>query len=198
MIAEPVDTITEVELIRHRFTVAEFMRMAEVELWDEDSRMELIWGEIFEMSPIYIAHTSTVKRLISLLTMKLGERIILGVQDPVQLSDESLPQPDIAVLQPQDEFYSRQNPGPDDILLLIEVADSSIRYDQRVKSKLYGAAGIADYWIINLPARQIEVYREPRPNGYRTVTHYALGETLSPLAFPDVELLVVEVLGTEK
>ena len=142
MIAEPIETTTEVEMTRHRFTVAEYMRMAEVDLLGEDSRVELIWGEIVEMSPIYIAHTSTVKRLISLLTKQLGERIILGVQDPVQLSDDSLPQPDIAVLRPQDNFYSQRQPGPDDILLLIEVADTSLRYDRRVKSKLYGAARV--------------------------------------------------------
>lgn len=196
MIAEPIETTTEVEMTRHRFTVAEYMRMAEVDLLGEDSRVELIWGEIVEMSPIYIAHTSTVKRLISLLTKQLGERIILGVQDPVQLSDDSLPQPDIAVLRPQDNFYSQRQPGPDDILLLIEVADTSLRYDRRVKSKLYGAAGITEYWIVNLPGQQIEVYREPRPNGYRTVTHYAPGETLSPLAFADVSLRVDEIVGT--
>lgn len=195
MIAEPVESTAEVELTRHRFTVAEYTRMAEVNLLGEDSRVELVWGEVVEMSPIYIAHTSTVKRLIRLLTKTLGERILLGVQDPVQLSDDSLPQPDIAVLRPQDDFYSEQQPGPHDILLLIEVADSSLRYDRRVKSKLYGAAGIADYWIINLPERQIEVYREIRPNGYRTVTYYAPGETLSPLAFPDVVLNVDDILG---
>lgn len=196
MIAEPVETTIEAEMTRHKFTVAEYMRMAEVDLWGEDSRVELIWGEIVEMSPIYIAHTSIVKRLISLLTKQLGERIILGVQDPVQLSDDSLPQPDISVLRPQDKFYSERQPGSDDILLLIEVADSSLRYDQRVKSKLYGAAGVADYWIVNLPARQIEVYREPRSNGYRTVTHYWPGETLSPLAFPDATVNVDDILGT--
>lgn len=195
MIAEPVESTAEVELTRYRFTVAEYMRMAEAGLFGENSRVELIWGEVVEMSPIYIGHTSTVKRLIRLLTKILDERIILGVQDPVQLSDDSMPQPDIAVLRPRDDFYSEQQPGRDDILLLIEVADSSLRYDRRVKSKLYGAAGITDYWIVNLPERQIEVYREPRPNGYRTVTTYASGETLSPLAFADVVLNVNEILG---
>lgn len=198
MIAEPVESTAEVELTRHRFTVAEYMRMAEVDLLGEDSRVELVWGEIVEMSPIYIGHTSTVKRLIRLLTQTLGDRIILGVQDPVQLSNDSLPQPDIAVLRPQDDFYSEQQPGPNDILLLIEVADSSLKYDRRVKSKLYGSAGIADYWIVNLPERQIEVYREPRPNGYRTVTYFAPSETLTPLAFADVPLTVDEILGTTK
>lgn len=195
MIAEPVEQLETVELTRRRFTVAEYMRMAEVGLLDEDSRIELIWGEIVEMSPIHIAHTSTVKRLISLLAKKLGDRIILGVQDPVQLSDDSLPQPDIAVLRPQDDFYSRQQPGPDDILLLIEVADTSLRYDRQVKSRLYGAAGITDYWIVNLAERQIEVYREPQTDGYRVITRYKPGETLSPLAFVDVNLGTDEILG---
>jgi len=197
MIAEPVESSVEVELSRHRFTVAEYVRMAEVNILGEDSRVELMWGEVVEMSPIYIGHTSTVKRLIRLLTRTLGDRIILGVQDPVQLSDDSLPQPDIAVLRPQDDFYSEQQPGPDDILLLIEVADSSLRYDRRVKSKLYGAAGITDYWIVNLPERQIEVYREPRLTGYRTVTIYAPGETLSSLAFPDLVLKVENIFGVK-
>ena len=87
--------------------------------------------------------------------------------------------------------------GPDDVLLAIEVADTSIRHDQQVKGKLYSEAGIADYWIVNLPKRRIEVYREPRPDGYRTVTSYAPGETLSPLAFADVVLSVGDVLGAK-
>jgi Uma2 family endonuclease len=196
MIAETVETHLEAELTRHRFTVAEFLHMAEVDLLGEDSRVELIWGEIVEMSPIYIGHTSTLNRLVWLLTNALGKQVILGIQNPVQLSDKSLPQPDIAVLKFQDNFYGERYPGPEDILLLIEVADSSLKYDQRVKSKLYGAAGIADYWIVNLPSRQIEVYREPRPNGYRTVTHYAPGETLSLLAFQDIALVVDEIIGS--
>ena len=196
MIAEAVETTTQVELDRRRFSVAEYLRIVEAGLFGEDSRLELLWGEIVEMSPIHIAHTSTLSRLVWLLTNMLGKQVILGVQNPVQLGDKSLPQPDIAVLQFQDDFYREQYPGPDDILLLIEVADSSLKYDQRIKSKLYGAAGIADYWIINLPARQIEVYREPRQDGYRTVTRYALGESLSLLAFPDVTLNVSEILGT--
>jgi hypothetical protein len=195
MIAEPVETIVEVELTRRRFTVAEYLRMAEVGLLGEDSRVELLWGEIVEMGPIHIAHTSTVKRLISLLTKTMGEGIILGVQDPVQLSGDSLPQPDVAVLRPRDDFYSERHPGPYDILVLIEVADTSLRYDRRVKGRLYGEAGIADYWIVNLSERRVEVYREPRPDGYRTVTRFAPGEVLSPLAFPHVALDVDQIVG---
>lgn len=195
--AETFDAETaEVELKRRRFTVAEFMRMTEVGLFGENSRLELLWGEVVEMSPIHITHVAILNRLVWLLTNALGRGVIVSVQNPIQLSDESLPQPDVAVLRFQDSFYGERPIGPDDVFLLVEVADSSLRYDRRIKSKLYGAAGIADYWIVNLPERQIEVYREPRPDGYRTMTRYAPGETLSPLAFADVVLNVDEILGT--
>lgn len=233
MIAEPVEITAEVEIIRRRFTVAEYMRMAEVGLLREDERVELIWGEIVEreegkrrlfsvgdylclaesgilpeserielirgeivtMSPIEVPHASTLNRLVWLLTSALGKQVIVSVQNPVQLSEESMPQPDIAVLRFQAHFYSEHHPKPEDTLLIVEVADTSLRYDRRIKAPLYSAAGIADYWIVNLSARRIEVYRDPRPNGYRTVTYYAPGETLLPLAFPDIALKVDEVFG---
>jgi Uma2 family endonuclease len=169
--------------------------MVEAELFVEGERVELIHGDLIEMSPIYITHISTLNRPVWMLSNALGKQVILSVQNPVQLSEDSLPQPDVAVFRFQEEFYSEQHAKPEDILLIIEVADSSLRYDQRVKSKLYGTAGIADYWIVNLPERQIEVYREPRPNGYRTVTTCVPGETLSPLAFPDVVQQVEQIMG---
>ena len=205
MIAEIVETkpevetlevdAAEVELARRRFTAAEFFRLVEIGVLAEGDRVELIQGDLIEMSPIYITHISTLNRLVWMLSNALGKQVILSVQNPVQLSEDNLPQPDVAVFRFQEKFYSEQHAKPEDILLIIEVADSSLRYDQRVKSKLYGTAGIADYWIVNLPERQIEVYREPRPNGYRTVTTYAPGETLSPLAFPDVVLQVEQIMG---
>lgn len=195
MIAEPVEMNAEVKVNRHKFKVDDYLRIVELGVMGEDTRVELIWGELVEMSPINIAHTSTNKRLISLLTSQLGKRIVLGVQDPVQIGEDSLPLPDISVLKPRVDFYSERQPGPDDILFFIEVADSSLRFDQRVKAKLYGAASIADYWIINLPERQIEVYREPQPDGYRTVTRYKPGESISPLAFPDASLNVDDIIG---
>ena len=194
---ELVEETTQVEIKRRRFTVADYLRMVEAELFVEGDRVELIEGEFVEMSPIYITHSSTLNRLVWLLSNALGKQVILSVQNPVQLSEDNLPQPDVAVFRFQEKFYSEQTAEPEDILLIIEVADTSLRYDRRVKSALYGSAGIADYWIVNLPGRQIEVYREPRPDGYRTVTTYAPGETLSPLAFDDVVLNVADILGTQ-
>lgn len=196
MIAEPVEATIEAELIRHRFTVAEYLRMIEVGLLGEDDSVELMWGEIVEMSPINVPHVLCVNRLTMLVSAKLAGRAIVSVQNPIQLDDYSLPQPDIALWQLRSNEYRNRLAGPSEVLLVIEVADSSLRQDRRAKAKLYGAAGIADYWIVNLSERRIEVYREPQADGYRTVTRYAPGETLSPLAFPDVTLNVSDILGT--
>ena len=196
MIMDLVEETTQVEMKRRRFTVADFLRLAEVGFLADDERVELIRGEIIEMSPISEGHASTVMRLVSLLSRMFGQRALLSVQNPVQLDDATLPQPDVALLRPRDDFYGQRHPGPEDTLLLIEVSDTTLTYDRRVKTALYSAAGVMEYWIINLQKRQIEVYREPQSEGYRTMTRYAPGETLSPLAFPEVQLDITEILGT--
>lgn len=197
MIAEPVEQLETVEVTRRRFTAAEYFRLAETGILTENDAVELIWGEIVEMSPINVPHALCVNRLTMLLSAKLNGQAIVSVQNPLQIDEYSIPQPDIALWKLPIEKYVDRLAGPSDVLLVVEVADSSIRYDRKAKTKLYGAAGISEYWIANLPGQQIEVYREPRPNGYRTLTVYAPGETLSPLAFPDVTLLVDEVLGAK-
>lgn len=197
MIAEPAEQVKTVEVPRHRFTVVEFLRMTEAGFLTEDDRLELLWGDVVEMSPINVSHVLCVNRLNMLLTMKLAERAIVSVQNPIQLDEYSLPQPDIALWKSTPNEYRDRLAEPVEVLLVVEVADSSIRHDRKAKAILYGAAGIADYWIVNLQARQIEVYREPRPDGYRTVTYYARGEMLSLLSFPDVELNVTGILGAD-
>lgn len=192
---EFVEETTQVEMKRRRFTVAELLHLAKIGFLGDDERVELIRGEIVEMSPISEGHASSVMRLTSLLSTEFGQRALLNVQNPIQLDDDTLPQPDVALLRPRDDFYSRRHPGPEDVLLLIEVSDTTLPYDRRVKAALYSAAGVLEYWLINLPKRIIEVYRQPQPEGYRTMTRYAPGETLSPLVFPDVVLNVNEVLG---
>lgn len=169
--------------------------MAETGILTEDDAVELLRGEIIEMSPINVAHASTVNRLIQLLAKKVGEQAILSVQNPLQINQESLLQPDVTLLRPREDFYSVGHPGPEAVLLLIEVADSSILYDRAAKARLYAAAGVVDYWIINLLARQIEVYREPQPDGYRMTIRYTPGESLLCLAFPDIAFNVDDIIG---
>lgn len=184
-----------VDLSLRRFTVAEYMRLAESGILAEEERVELIKGEIVETPPISIAHVSTKNRLVALLTRTFADRALVGINNPVQLDEFSLPQPDVVLLHLKENYYSDRHPGPDDVRLIVEVAEASIDYDRWVKAPLFGSAGIKELWIVNLQARQIEVYREPRPDGYRTVTRYMPGEMLSSLAFADVVLKVEDILG---
>jgi Uma2 family endonuclease len=196
MIAPSIEKAEPVGLTRHRFTMSEYQRMAEVGLLTESDRVELIGGEIVEMSPINVTHVNCVNRLTAILSAKLSGLAIVSIQNPIQIDDYSVPQPDVALWKPNPDAYLDRLAGSNDILLIIEVADSSLDNDRRVKSQLYAQAGIADYWIVNLLQQQIEVYREPREDGYRTTTRYAPGETISLPTFPDVTLNVDEILGT--
>jgi Uma2 family endonuclease len=184
-----------IALKRRRFTVDDYYRMAEVGILTEDDRVELLDGEIVEMSPIGSDHGGHVKRLTALFTSRLGARVIVSVQDPVRLSRHSEPQPDVVLLRPRDDFYARSHPRPEDVLLLVEVADTSVDTDRRIKMPLYARAGIGEVWLLDLPAERVEIYREPAATGYRETRTLARGQGLSPQAFPDLALVVEDLLG---
>src|SRR2546427_3147694 len=184
-----------VALTKRRFTVAEYHRMAEVGILTEKDRVELIDGEIVEMTPIGPRHASVVKRLTALLTSRLGARTIVSVQDLVQLSKESEPQPDVVLLRPSSDFYAEGHPEPVDTLLLIEVADTSLPYDRGVKLPRYAAAGVPEVWIVDLADEAVEVDRAPAPEDYRQTVRIPRGGSLSPAAFPDLTLEIDEILG---
>ncbi len=181
---------------RHRFTVDEYHLMGEAGIFSEDDRVELIEGEIVEMTPIGDRHAGVVARLNRLFVERLGGRSIVWPQNPVGLRVvRSVPQPDIALLRPRDDFYTTGRPEPADTLLVIEVMDTSVETDRGVKVPLYARAGIAEVWLVNLRADAIEVHREPTNAGYGDVRVLRRGERLSPLAFPDLTLTVDELLG---
>ena len=184
-----------VVLKRRLFTVDEYYRMAAAGILTEDDRVELLEGEIVEMTPIGSRHGGTVKHLIAIFTSRLGSRVIVGAQDPVQLSRDSEPQPDLALLKPRPDFYRTSHPGPGDVLLIIEVADASVEGDRRVKVPLYAKAGIPEVWLFDVNAERIEVYRTPTSDGYRDVRVLRRGESLAPGAFPDLALAVDDLLG---
>lgn len=184
-----------VVLKRRLFTVDEYYRMAAAGILTEDDRVELLEGEIVEMTPIAPRHAGAVKRLNSLFAARLGTRAIVSVQDPVRLSAESEPQPDLALLRPRRDFYRSSHPGPGDVLLIIEVADASVEGDHRVKVPLYAKAGIPEVWLFDVNADRIEVYRTPTPDGYRDVRILRHGESLAPEAFADLALTVDDLLG---
>ena len=178
----------------HRFTVAEYYRMTEAGLFAENSRVELIRGEIIDMAAIGTPHFVTVNRLTRLLVLAVGDRGIVSVQNPLRLDDSSEPEPDIVVFKAQADEYESGPPTPDDALLVIEVADTSLAYDRFVKAPLYAESGIADYWIVNVQDRTVEVYRTPAGGRYADVRTARPGDMLTPLLLPGVALPVADVL----
>lgn len=180
---------------RRLFTVDEYMRMAEVGILSERDRVELISGEIVQMSPIGPDHSGSSMRLNQLLTLRLVTRALVSVQNPLKLDMRSLPEPDVCVLRPRSDFYRGGYAGPEDTFLVIEVANTSLAWDRRVKSSLYAEHGIQDYWILNLRNSCVEVFRKPTKMGYEEKSIHRVPDVLIPLAFPDMELSVEELLG---
>jgi Uma2 family endonuclease len=179
---------------RHRFTADEFHRMAEAGIFHEDDRVELIDGEIFAMSAIGRPHSSTVDRLNALFSPLTG-RAILRVQNPVRLDDYSEPLPDFQLLEPVDDFYRSKNVEPADVLLLVEVADSSLEFDRSVKSPRYAGTGIRECWIVDLSGETVLVHREPDGEEWREIVRHRRGESIAPLAFPEHALEVDRIVG---
>ena len=186
---------TEVELIRRRFTVDEYHRMGEAGILNEDDRVELIRGEIVQMSPIGTRHAACVARLNEMLVGRLRGRAVVWPQNPLVVLPDSEPQPDIILLRHRTDFYAAELPRPDDVALLVEIADTSLRYDRRVKGPLFAEAGIRDYWIVDLGGDAMEVYRDPAASDFRAVERVGGGGTVTPLLFPDISLAVDQMLG---
>lgn len=180
---------------RRHFTVTEYRRMGVAGVFAPDERVELIEGEIIKMSPINEPHAAGVNRAAYRLNRALGDDVIIAAQNPVVLSDESEPEPDIAVLRFQADFYVTAHPRAEDILLIVEVADTSRRFDLGTKARLYGRNGIPEYWVEDVRGGVLIVHREPTSTGYASVRTMARGETLRPVTFPDRELRVEDLLG---
>lgn len=179
----------------YRFTVDEYYRMAQAGIFHEDDHVELIEGEILKMAPIGSRHAGCVDSLNRKLSRALGDRAQIRVQNPVRLSARNEPEPDIAVLRPRDDEYRSGHPGPEDVLLIIEVADTSLDYDRDVKPALYAAAGIPEVWIADLHGEQISAHREPVNGSYQRVTVYRRGDALTAELLPALTLSVDEILG---
>lgn len=180
---------------RRLFTVDEFDRMAESGILTEDDRVELIAGEIVEMTPIGSRHAACVSRLAHWLWEALRGRAIVHPQNPLRLGDRSETQPDILLLRPRDDYYASAHPTADDVFLLIEVADRSLRHDRSVKVPLYARHGIREVWLVDLVSDAVEVHRKPAPDGYSDSQRFARGATLAPEALPDLSLTVDAILG---
>ena len=182
-------------LLRGPFTVDAYHRLAELGVLDEDDRVELLDGQIVEMTPIGSAHAACVNRLTALLSRPLGSETCVSVQNPFVLAERWEPQPDLAVLRRAAGFSGASLPSPQDILLVIEVADTSLERDRDVKIPRYAAAGIPEAWLVDLGPDAITVYRGPTPDGYSDVITVTRGDTLRPLLLPDIAIAAADILG---
>ncbi|MGE3600725.1 MAG: Uma2 family endonuclease, partial [Dehalococcoidia bacterium] len=181
-------------LKRWRLTVDDYHRMAKAGILHEDDRVELIEGELIEMATIGSYHFTSVNNLNQEFSGRSSGRFIVSVQNPVRVSRHSEPRPDIALLRPRADKYAGGLPGPEDVLLIVEVSDPTVAADRRVKLPLYAAAGIPEAWLVNIPRRSIEVHREPRGGRYQQVTVFRKGERIALLLLLDVTVAVEDIL----
>ncbi|HEY9873855.1 MAG TPA: Uma2 family endonuclease [Candidatus Obscuribacterales bacterium] len=181
-----------------RFTVAEYHRLSDLGFFKEDDRFELIHGEIIQIAAKGKAHAVSNTRLIRELIKLIGERATVRSQEPIILPADSEPEPDIAIVCNRPDDYLSAHPSPEDVLLLIEIADTSLSYDRNTKLALYAEAGIFDYWVLNLVENCLECYSEPYQSGqgsygYRLKRILLPAETIALPPFPDLSLLLARV-----
>jgi Uma2 family endonuclease len=190
----PIDGFSTIMQLKS-WTVQEYYRMSELGILDAAERTELIAGQIVLMVAKGTPHVLTLRLLASELEAVLGNRpAFLSTQDPIHLDNFSEPEPDLAIVKGHALDYVEQHPQPQDIYLVVEVADSTLKQDCEVKDKIYAQAGIVDYWVVDIPHRQVHVFRDPTLTGY--ANHFVLNESqmVSSLAFPDIALSILSVL----
>jgi Uma2 family endonuclease len=184
-----------VQILRKKFTVGQYHQMIESGILTDCDRVELLEGEIIEMSPVGRQHAACVDRLNELFVLALASRAIVRVQSPIRLSNNSEPQPDVSILQRRPDFYAEGHPQSQDVLALVEVSDTTVEFDRTVKVPLYAQDYIAEVWIVDLNAEAVQVHRVPSSTGYQQVQTFRRGQSLSFQAFTDVQFTVEQFLG---
>lgn len=184
------------DILRHRFSRDDYHRMAETGILHPRARVELLDGEIVEMSPIGPRHSAIVDRLLQFFIQSAAGKCICRAQGSISLFGESEPEPDIVLLKYRDDFYETALPMPDDVMLIVEVAESSRPIDFGAKLRLYAESKIIEYWVVDLAADRFVVHRNPIGDGFSSVTEHASSATISPIALPDVCVSVDSILFT--
>lgn len=179
---------------KHLTDIHEWQKLGEANIFPPDSRIELIEGEIIEMAPIGSHHSSHLKRINKLFSSLVNETAIVAVQDPLQLSDLSEPEPDFMLLHPVPDFYYEKQPNANDVLLLIEVSDTSLQFDQNQKLHLYARHGVPEYWLLNLNDTCLEVYRKPHGEVYAEKTTHYIGDNVTLSQLPEISIQVADIL----
>jgi Uma2 family endonuclease len=183
------------QIERRPFTVSEYHQMTEAGILTEDDRVELIEGEVVKMAAINSRHAACVNRLDKRLNRWAGKEAIVSVQNPISLGQYSEPQPDLALLRPREDFYAQSHPSPKDVLLVVEVADSSAARDRNLKLPLYAQAAIPEVWLVDLSQDLIEIYARPAKGAYRERRQVKRGESLTSSALPGLTLRAKQILG---
>lgn len=181
--------------LKNHFTVSEYERMGETGMFPPDARVELIEGEIIEMSPIGSPHAACVTLLNRILSRQVGENAIVGIQNPIRLNDFSEPQPDVAILKFRQDYYREGHPGPDDVLLVIEVSDTTVQYDRHTKMPLYARAGISEALLFNLPEDHLEYFSRPEMGVYQQNRILNRGERFESTNVAGLTLDIAMILG---
>ncbi len=183
------------KLIKRRlFTADEYQEMGKAGILVAEDRVELIYGEIVAMSPIGDPHNAAVDRANKALVIAAGDHGIVRVQGSVRLNLYNEPQPDIVLLKPRDDFYAKKGAGPDDIILIVEIADSSLRYDRKVKARLYAEMGVYEYWIADVNEECVFIHSHRLGKSYRLIRQVRRGDSLAPELLPECRIRVDQLL----
>ncbi|HEY9824277.1 MAG TPA: Uma2 family endonuclease [Stenomitos sp.] len=183
-----------VQILRKKFTVSQYHQMIETGILTDRDHVELLDGEIIEMSPVGRRHAACVDRLTELLILQLTSRAIVRTQNPIRLSNNSEPQPDIAILRRREDFYATGHPQPEDIFLVIEVADTTIEFDRDIKIPTYAQENIPEAWLIDLNAEVVNIFQEPTAKGYLKHQCFKADQQLRIASFSDVQINIAQFL----
>ena len=182
-------------LSRRRFTADDYHRMVDAGILSARERVELIDGEVVAMTPIGPRHNACVDRANRAFVTSVGDKAIVRVQGSVRLNDYREPQPDLVLLRPQPDFYASALPGPTDILLIVEIAESSVEYDRDVKGRMYADSGVPEYWLVDLSENVLSCYSKPEGGIYCNVRNYRRGQSISPELLPEHSIGADGLLG---
>jgi Uma2 family endonuclease len=185
----------DINVTKKLFTVGEFQRICDTGIFPPDSRFELIHGEILEMPNPTRPHIGRVNKLTRVFTSKLGESVIVSIQNGMFANEMSEPKPDVVICKPLPELFGPFEPAPEDVLLLVEISDTSIRYDTKIKAPLYAQCGIPEYWLLNIPDDVLEVRTDPAGGEYSRTEIYKRGQTITPRNLPGATFTIDELLG---
>jgi len=174
---------------RTRVSADRYQKMVATGVLTKYDRVELIDGDMLNMAPIGPPHSAVVARLTKQFVLSVVDSAIVSPGGSIRLGDYSVPQPDLMLLKPRADFYAGQIPTPSDVLLLVEVSESSLAFDQSTKRALYARHGVAEYWVVDIPGKRVHVYREPAADGYTEAVERSSSDVVSPRAIPAVQLV---------